>query len=70
MVERLQEQEENIQDLRQMMEFQVNIQTSLVREIECLKDQVDSVREQLHNLSLSSSGGGGRWEGLAQARPR
>ena len=54
MVERLQEQEENIQDLRQMMEFQVNIQTSLVREIECLKDQVDLLREQWHNHSDSS----------------
>ena len=53
-VERLQEQEEHIQDLRQMMEFQVNIQTSLVREIECLKDQVDLLREQWHNHSDSS----------------
>ena len=42
----------------------IAVQSGLVREVECLKDQVDSVREQLHNLSLSSSGGGGgRWEG-------
>ena len=54
MVERLQEQDETIQDLRQMVEYQVSLQTSLVREIDCLKDQVDLLREQWHNHSDSS----------------
>ena len=54
MVERLQEQDETIQDLRQMVEYQVSLQTSLVREMDCLKDQVDLLREQWHNHSDSS----------------
>ena len=53
-VERLQDQAETIQDLRQMVEYQVSLQTSLVREIDCLKDQVDLLREQWHNHSDSS----------------
>ena len=51
---RLQEQQENIQELRQLVEYQVSVQTSLVREVECLKDQVDLLREQWHNHSDSS----------------
>ena len=54
MVKRLQEQDETIQDLRQMVEYQVSLQTSLVREMDCLKDQVDLLREQWHNHSGSS----------------
>merc|ERR1719266_724220 len=54
LVERLQDQAETIQDLRQMVEYQVSLQTSLVREIDCLKDQVDLLREQWHNHSDSS----------------
>ena len=38
-VERLQDQQQTIQDLRGLVEYQVSIQTSLVREIECLKVQ-------------------------------
>ena len=53
-MERLQVQAETIQDLRQMVEYQVSLQTSLVREIDCLKDQVDLLREQWHNHSDSS----------------
>ena len=37
-----------------MMEYQVSIQTSLVREMDCLKDQLDLLREQWHNHSDSS----------------
>ena len=54
LVSRLQEQQENIQDLRQLLEYQVSVQTSLVREVECLKDQVDLLREQWHNHSDAS----------------
>jgi len=57
-VQRLQDQQQYIQDLRHLLEYQVSIQTSLVREIECLKDQLDLMREQWHNLSDTS----GRYE--------
>ena len=41
-----------------MMEYQVSIQTSLVREMDCLKDQLDLLREQWHNMSDTSLGEG------------
>ena len=46
------------QELRNMMEYQVSIQTSLVREMDCLKDQLDLLREQWHNMSDTSLGEG------------
>ena len=52
----------NFQELRNMLEYQVSIQTSLAREMDCLKDQVDLMREQWHNMSdtsVSEGGGGG-----------
>ena len=52
---------DNLQELRNMLEYQVSIQTSLAREMDCLKDQVDLMREQWHNMSDTSvsEGGGG-----------
>ena len=57
-VSRLQEQQDFIQEMRNMMEYQVSLQTGLVREVECLKDQLDLMRERYHNLSDTS----GRYE--------
>ena len=57
-VNRLQEQQDYILEMRNMLEYQVSLQTSLVREVDCLKDQLDTMRERWHNLSDTS----GRYE--------
>jgi len=46
-VQRFQEQQREIRELRVMVEYQAG----QLREIECLKDQVDVLREQVHNHS-------------------
>jgi len=46
---RLQEQQEEINVLRDMVEYQASLQGGLLREVDCLKDQVDVLREQVHN---------------------
>jgi len=46
-VQRFQEQQMEIRELRVMVEYQAG----QLREIECLKDQVDVLREQVHNHS-------------------
>lgn len=48
---RLQEQQEEISVLREMVEYQASLQARELREVECLKDQVDVLREQVHNHS-------------------
>jgi len=50
-LQRLQEQQGEISELREMVEYQASLQAGLLREIECLKDQVDVLREQVHNHS-------------------
>jgi len=50
-VQRFQEQQREIRELRVMVEYQASLQAGQLREIECLKDQVDVLREQVHNHS-------------------
>jgi len=47
----LQEQREAIAELRSMIEYQGGVQAGLGREVNCLKDQVDILRESNHSYA-------------------